>query len=199
MGGSATDVTMLLRAAASGERRNIDALTTAIYGDLRRLVMSHMTCDRQDHTLQPTAVVHEAYANLVDHRNTDSKDRLRFYSAASHIIRRIIIDHARDRLADLRNGGETTICMADRDSSFPERHVNLIALDEALADLAELDGQQASIVELRFFGGCSVEEIGQLLQIGGRTVDRDWQAAKAWLLARIEDAGEPSVGIGDDR
>jgi RNA polymerase sigma-70 factor, ECF subfamily len=199
MGEPEADVTMLLRAAASGERRDIDALMTAMYGDMRRLALSHLKCEREDHTLQPTAVVHEAYVKLVDQRNTDWKDRLHFFSVASRIIRRILIDHARERLADKRGGGGTRIHVSDRDFALPERDFNLIALDEALAELADLDGQQASIVELRFFGGCSVEEIGQLLQIGKRTVDRDWRAAKAWLLARIEDAGEPSVEIGDDR
>lgn len=199
MGESAANVTMLLRAAASGERRDVDALMMAIYDDLKRLAMSHMKGERDDHTLQATAVVHEAYVKLVDQRNTDWNDRLHFFSVASRIIRRILIDHARERLAAKRGGGGTRISLADQEVAIPERDVNLIALDEALADLADLDERQAKIVEMRFFGGCSIEEVAELLQVGARTVDRDWQAAKAWLLMRIEGAGDPAGEIGDDR
>jgi RNA polymerase sigma-70 factor, ECF subfamily len=203
MGPSRADVTMLLRAAASGERRDIDALMGAIYDDLRRLAISHMKGERNDHTLQPTALVHEAYVKLVDQRNTDWKDRLHFFAVASRIIRRILVDHARERGADKRGGRAARIPVSDRDVAAPERDINLVALDEALAELAELDEQQAKIVELRFFGGCSIEEVSELLKIGKRTVDRDWQAAKAWLLVRVEGAGEPDGqterDFGDDR
>jgi RNA polymerase sigma-70 factor, ECF subfamily len=190
MGQSPADVTMLLRAAASGERRNIDALMGAIYEDLRRLAVSHMRGERRDHTLQPTALVHEAYVKLVDQRNTDWKDRLHFFAVASRIIRRILVDHARERLADKRGGGRTRIPLDDRDVAVPARDIDLVALDEALAELAELDEQQARIVELRFFGGCGIEEISELLKVGKRTVDRDWQAAKAWLFVRVGGDGE---------
>jgi RNA polymerase sigma-70 factor, ECF subfamily len=196
MGDSSADVTMLLRAAASGERRAIDALMTAIYDDLRRLAVSHMKGEREDHTLQATAVVHEAYVKLIDQRNTDWKDRLHFFSIASRIIRRILVDHARGRLAEKRGGVGAKIHIGDQDFVGPECDINLIALDEALVELADLDDQQAKIVELRFFGGCSVEEVAELLHIGKRTVDRDWQAARSWLFLRIEGAGEPSGKLG---
>lgn len=180
-------ITLLLHAASSGDRRDLDALMTAVYHDMRRLAMAHVRSERCNHTLQPTALVHEAYVKLIDQRNTDWKDRLHFFSVASRIIRRILIDHARARLADKRGGGGARVSVSDMDIAAPERGVDLIDLDEALVELARLDEQQARVVELRYFGGCSVEEVAELLKVGKRTVDRDWQAARAWLFARLED------------
>lgn len=191
---SHADVTMLLRAAASGERCDVDALMHAIYEDLRRLAMGHMRVERGDHTLQPTAIVHEAYLRLVDQRSTGWKDRLHFFSIASRIIRRILIDHARERRAAKRGGDGTRVSLADHDPSAPERSPDLVALDEALAELGELDERQARIVELRYFGGCTIDEVAELLGAGRRTIDRDWRAAKAWLLCRLEDAEGGGTG-----
>lgn len=189
------DITLLLHAAAAGQRDSVDALMAAIYDDLRRLAAHHMGGERRDHTLQPTALVHEAYVRLIDQRTTDWKDRLHFFAVASRIIRRILIDHARANEAGKRGGDRTRISLADRDVAGPAQDIDLIALDEALNDLAHIDPQQAKIVELRYFGGCTVEEVAELLKVGKRTVDRDWQAAKAWLLLRLEDSddsdGEP--------
>ena len=180
------DITLLLHAAASGQRESLDALMAAIYQDLRRLAAHHMSGERQDHTLQPTAIVHEAYVRLIDQRSTDWKDRLHFFAVASRIIRRILIDHARANEADKRGGDRTRISLADHDVAGPARDIDLVALDEALNELAEIDPQQSRIVELRYFGGCTVEEVAEVLKVGKRTVDRDWQAAKAWLLLRLE-------------
>jgi RNA polymerase sigma factor (TIGR02999 family) len=189
------NITLLLRAAASGERRDLDALMTAIYDDMRRLAVSHMGGEREDHTLQPTALVHEAYMKLVDQRSTNWNDRLHFFSVASRIIRRILIDHARERLAEKRGGGGKRLCLEGQELVWSDRGVDLIALDEALGELGRIDEQQARIVELRFFGGCSVPEVAELMGIGRRTVDRDWQAARAWLFCRLED---PDAGAGDE-
>lgn len=186
MNTASSDITMLLRAAASGDRRDIDALMSAIYQDMRRLAVSHMQGERRDHTLDATALVHEAYVKIVDQRTTDWKDRLHFFAVASRIIRRILIDHARGRLAEKRGGAGTRLRLDDYDVAVPAREVDLLALDEAMQELAVIDEQQAKIVELRFFGGCSVEEVAELLKIGKRTVDREWQAAKAWLFVRLE-------------
>ncbi len=192
------DITLLLHAAASGERRDLDALMAAIYQDMRRLAMSHMSGERRDHTLSPTALVHEAYVKFIDQRNTDWKNRLHFFSVAARIIRRILIDHAREKHA-LKRGGVgnvTLISIAEQSIAAPARDVDLLALDEAMLELASLDEQQARIVELRYFGGCSIEEIAELLSIGKRTVDREWQVARAWLFDRLreheEDGGEPA-------
>jgi len=180
------DITLLLHAAASGQRESLDALMAAIYQDMRRLAAHHMSAERKDHTLQPTAIVHEAYVRLIDQRSTDWKDRLHFFAVASRIIRRILIDHARATEAGKRGGDRTRISLADQDVAGPQRDIDLVALDEALTELAEIDPQQSRIVELRYFGGCTVEEVAEVLKIGKRTVDRDWQAAKAWLLLRLE-------------
>ncbi|MFM9996367.1 MAG: sigma-70 family RNA polymerase sigma factor [Phycisphaerales bacterium] len=196
MSESGADITRLLRTAASGERRDLDALLAAIYDDMRRLAVSHLRGERADHTLQPTALVHEAYLKLVDQRTTDWNDRLHFFSVASRVIRRILIDHARERLAEKRGGGGARLRVDDHDVAAPARGVDLLALDEALEELSELDEQQAKIVELRFFGGCSVEEVAELLKIGRRTVDRDWQAARTWLFCRLGPGGS-GAGQGD--
>lgn len=187
MGEAPGNITLLLRAAASGERNDLDALMHAIYDDMRRLAMSHMRSERDDHTLQPTALVHEAYVKLVDQRSTDWKDRVHFFAVASRIIRRILIDHARERNALKRGGAGERIKLDENDVLAPAASLDLIALDEAMAELAELDERQAKIVELRFFGGCSIEEIAELLQMGRRSVDREWQGAKAWLYCRLQD------------
>lgn len=195
MSGTDTDITRLLHAAASGQRGDLDGLMMAIYEDMRRLAMSHMRSERNDHTLQPTAVVHEAYVKLIDQRRTDWQDRLHFFAVASRIIRRILIDHARARQADKRGGGGTRLRIDDYDPAAPAQDIDMLALDEALKELAEIDEQQARIVELRFFGGCTVPEIAELLKIGNRTVDRDWQAARTWLFVRLEGDG-PGPGHG---
>lgn len=184
-----TDITLLLHAASSGRRDDLDALMTAIYQDMRRLAAAHLGGERRDHTLSPTALVHEAYVKLVDQRKTGWKDRLHFFAVAARIIRRILIDHARAREAEKRGGrsNRTMIRLGEHDIAAPERDVDLLALDEALLELAALDEQQARVVELRYFGGCTVEEVAELLGVGKRTVDRDWQAAKAWLMVRLGD------------
>lgn len=194
MSDSPADITLLLHAAASGDRRDLDALMGAIYQDMRRLAMSHMEGERRDHTLSPTALVHEAYVKFIDQRNTDWKNRLHFFAVAARIIRRILIDHAREKNAQKRGGGReaddrgmTRISIHEHDLAAPARDVDLLALDEALVELATLDEQQARIVELRYFGGCTVEEVAEVLNIGKRTVDRDWQAARAWLFDRLSE------------
>ncbi|MBM4112179.1 MAG: sigma-70 family RNA polymerase sigma factor [Phycisphaerae bacterium] len=187
---------MLLHAAASGQRDDLDALVAAIYQDLRRLALSHMESERADHTLQPTAVVHEAYVRLIDQRNSDWKDRLHFFAVASRIIRRILIDHAREKKAQKRGGPGPRVSIGDHDVPAPERELDLVALDEALEELAAIDQQQARIVELRYFGGCTVDEVATVLEIGKRTVDRDWQAARAWLFDRLQEGGASAAGDG---
>jgi RNA polymerase sigma factor (TIGR02999 family) len=198
MNDTPSDITLLLHAAASGQQGDLDALMGAVYQDMRRLAASHLSGERRGHTLSPTALVHEAYVKLIDQRSTNWTDRLHFFAIAARIIRRILIDHARSRDADKRGGGDranrTMIRIGEQDIAAPERDVDLIALDEALQELAQLDAQQARIVELRYFGGCTVDEVAELLRIGKRTVDRDWQAAKAWLLVRLSEDGEAGSG-----
>lgn len=190
------NVTLLLRAAATGSDRDRERLMAAVYDDLHRLASSHLRGERANHTLQPTALVHEAYLRLIAQHSTDWNDRLHFFSIASTIIRRILIDHARERRALKRGGAAGRVPLEAHEPAAPESDIDLLALDEALKDLSQLDARQARIVELRFFGGCTIDEIAELLGVGKRTVDRDWMAAKAWLYCRLSDAGtEPA----DDR
>lgn len=197
MSESPANVTLLLHAAASGDRQDVDALMAAIYQDLRRLALAHMSEERRDHTLQATALVHEAYVKLIDQRNTNWNDRVHFFSVASRIVRRILIDHARARNAEKRGGPVTRVSIGEQDMAAPERDLDVIALHEALEELATLDEQQARIVELRYFGGCTIEEIAELLKIGKRTVDRQWLAAKTWLFDRLSDSDAESQAGGD--
>jgi RNA polymerase sigma factor (TIGR02999 family) len=193
MGESQADITMLLRAAASGQREDLDALLVAIYGDLRRLAASHLQHERADHTLQPTALVHEAYVRLIDQHSTTWKDRLHFFAIAAQAIRRILIDHARERAASKRGGGAQRLPI-DEQVAAPAVNHDLLALDQALQDLAALDERQARVIELRFFGGCTLEETAEILGLTRRTVDRDWQAARAWLYDRLGSAGGATHG-----
>lgn len=181
------DVTLMLRAVAGGDRRDLDALMGAIYADLRRLAVSHMQAERADHTLQPTALVHEAYLKLIDQRSTDWRDRMHFFAVASRIIRRILVDHARERLAEKRGGGRGRIPMEEAEHLVGAPGVNITALDEALDELAELDARQAQIVELRFFGGLTVDDTAKVLGLSPRQVKRDWKWARTWLRQRLSD------------
>ena len=179
------DVTRLLRSVASGNRADLDALLSAIYDDLHRLAANQMQAERRDHTLQPTALVHEAYMKLIDQRSTEWQDRLHFFAVAARIIRRVLVDHARTRASMKRGGGRDRVPM-DRVSSVVDApDVDLVALDEALEELARLDARQAQVVELRFFAGLTIEEVAQFLSIGHRSVDRDWTCARAWLYSRL--------------
>ena len=189
------DITRLLSAASSGQPRDMERLAEALYVDMRRLAQSHLSSERADHTLQPTALVHEAYLKLIDQKSTDWNDRLHFLSVASAIMRRILIDHARQKGAQKRGGDRKQAAVDFHDLGSPLPEPDLVALDEALNDLAELDPRQARVVELRFFGGCTLEEVASLLNVGRRTVDRDWMAAKAWLYRRLGNDGEVP---GDD-
>jgi len=184
------DVTQLLRSVATGDQRDLNTLMAAIYDDLRRLAVVHMRAERDDHTLQPTALVHEAYIRLIDQRSTDWNDRVHFFSVASCVIRRILVDHARSRSADKRGGGSRGVPLGDIDPAAPVSPVDLVALDDALEELQELSPRQAQIVELRFFGGMTLDEIAEALSLGRRSVDRDWAAAKAWLFCQLDESGD---------
>jgi len=192
---SSANVTRLLHAAASGDRRDVDALMAAVYDDLRRLAVAQMQAERDDHTLQPTALIHEAYLKLIDQRNTDWTDRVHFFAIAARIIRRILVDHARQRHAVKRGAAYQRVTIEDSDLSHRENDVDLLTLDEALNDLSEIDQRQSAIVEMRFFGGLTLEEIAKALSIGKRSVDREWRAAKAWLWLRLGD-DQPELSDG---
>jgi RNA polymerase sigma-70 factor, ECF subfamily len=195
------DITALLQAAASGDRENIDALMVAIYDHLHQLASQHLRSERANHTLQPTALVNEAWLRLIDQKSTTWQDRNHFFAIAARVIRRILVDHARVKGASKRGAGLQRVPLEEVVSASNPKQYDLLALDEALTELKDLDERQAKIVELRFFGGLSLDEIAETMVIGRRSVDRHWAAAKAWLLFRLSDhqpGPMDSAGPADD-
>src|SRR5437016_5428592 len=184
------DVTVLLRQFSDGNQEVLAELIPLVYDELRRLAAYHLRQERRNHTLQATALVHEAYLRLVDQRRVDWKNRSHFFGVAAHLMRRILLMHARRHHAAKRGGSVPRISLDDAVVFTREQSADLLALDELLNRLAELDPQQARVVELRFFGGLSVEETANLMEISTVTVKRDWAMAKAWL------AREMGVGKG---
>lgn len=177
--------TLLLKQAQSGNKAALDELLPLVYDELRRLAAYHLQRERSDHTLQPTALVHEAYLRLVDQRAVDWQNRAHFFGLAAEMMRRILVNHALARQAAKRGGHETRISLDEVLDWAEQREVDFVALDGALEKLTVLDPQQARIVELKFFGGLSVEEIATLLSISTATVKREWRMAKAWLFQQL--------------
>jgi RNA polymerase sigma-70 factor (ECF subfamily) len=172
------DVTELL---LSGTKQGLDALFPVVYGELRRLADRYLGHERSDHTLQPTALVHEAYMRLVDQKRVDWRNRAQFFGLAAEMMRRILINYAEARKTTKRGGGITVVALDEAVSLAEERDIDLVALDEALKELSALDARQSRIVELRFFGGLSIEETAEVLELSPATVKREWSTAKAWL------------------
>lgn len=181
------DITRLLRAVSAGDAASMKALVEAVYGDLKRLAQTHMNAERVSHTLQPTAVVHEAYLKLIQQRSATVNDRVHFFALASQLIRRILVDHARGKQRSKRGGGGVMMDIADVDPAAKANDVDLIELDDALAELAAIDERQARVVELRFFGGMTLDEIAAVLNVSRRSIDRDWSVARTWLCFRLSD------------
>ncbi|HMP38409.1 MAG TPA: sigma-70 family RNA polymerase sigma factor [Phycisphaerales bacterium] len=182
-----TSFTRLLSRVAAGDRSDLDRLLEVVYEELRRLAQVHLRGERADHTLAATALVHEAYVRLVDQREVAWQDRAHFFAAASRIIRRILVDHARARHALKRGGrraGDAGRIELDALES-PEDGIDVIELEDALTRLAEIDERQARIVELRYFGGLTIDQIAEVLDLGARTVDRDWRCARTWLYEAL--------------
>jgi RNA polymerase sigma-70 factor, ECF subfamily len=184
---SQQDVTRLLVRLTDGDRGVLDELLPLIYGELRKLAASYLRRERVSHTLQPTALVHEAYLRLVDQTQVQWQNRAHFFGVAAQMMRRILVDHARAHEAEKRGGDFQKFSLDENvDVSGNERDVNLVSLDDALNRLAELDPQKSKIVELRFFGGLSVEETAEVLGVSAPTVKRQWRMAKAWLFGQIQ-------------
>lgn len=180
-------VTLLLQQASRGSRDAVDQLLPLVYDELRRIAADYLHRERADHTLQPTAIVHEAYLRLVNQQSAGWNDRTQFFAVAAKIMRRILVDHARSRRAAKRGGGRRRTEFDDAFAVFEERAIDLVALDEVLNRLAEVDERKSRVVELRFFGGLSVEETSRVLNVPLRTVERDWTFAKAWLRSKLGD------------
>ena len=179
------DVTGLLVAWNSGDERARGRLIDAVYGELRRLATGYLQRERKDHSLPPTALVHEAYLKLVDQRRVQWQNRSQFFAIAAHVMRRILVDHARAHHAQKRGSGGK-VPLGDHDIGFEPLKVDVVALDVALERLAEKYPRQSQLVELRFFGGLTVEEIAAVLDVAAITVKRDWALAKAWLYRELQ-------------
>jgi RNA polymerase sigma factor (TIGR02999 family) len=182
------DVTGLLLAWGRGDRSAADRLVPAVYDELHRQAERAMRHEGDEHTLQATALVHESYLRLVDQRQVEWRNRAHFFAIASTVMRRITVDHARARLASKRGGGATQISLSDAardDAAGGSDDVDLLALHEALERLAALDADQARLVELRYFGGLTIEETAEALGVSPATVKREWASARAWLRREL--------------
>ena len=179
-------VTELLNSARNGDKEALDQLFPIVYEELRRVASRQFANERTDHTLQPTALVHEAYQRLLGQHSVDWANRAHFFSIAAEMMRRILVNHAIEKRAQKRGAGETVISLEDV-SAFPgSPDFDVILLDETLKRLAKLDERQSKIVELRFFGGLTVPEVAETLQISEATINREWRSAKAWILAQMK-------------
>ena len=181
-------VTQVLGQWSRGDKTALDRLAPLIYPELRRIAGRQLRHERADHTLQPTALVHEVFLHLVDQRRASWHNRAHFFAVAAQVMRRILVDHARSRETLKRGGAVTTVTLeADgADVSVDPVAAEVLAVDEALARLAAQDPDQARVVELRFFGGLSVEETAHVMDRSARTVKRDWRMAKAWLFRELQ-------------
>lgn len=182
-------VTDLLLAWGSGDRSALDELMPLVHQELRRLARLQMRGERDNHTLQTTALVNEAFLRLIDLRRIRWQDRAHFLALSAQLMRRILVDHARSRNYQKRGGGVATIALEDVFVAPTERGTDLVALDDALDDLARVDPRKSQVIELRFFGGLSVEETAEALNVSPETVTRDWRLAKVWLLREISRRG----------
>jgi len=181
------DVTALLKRLADGNQDAANQLVPMIYQELHRLAVLHLRRERPNHTLQPTALVHEAYLKLVAQRHADWQSRAHFFAVASNLMRRILVDYARRHLRAKRGAGQATLSLDDVLLVSPDRPDEMLALDESLTGLEKMDARQARIVELRYFGGLTVEEVAKLLGISPTSVRREWASAKAWLYGELKE------------
>ena len=184
---SSEGVTQLLVDWSKGDQAALERLMPLVYSELRRLATNYLRRERQGHTLQPTALVNEAYLKLVDQRNAKWQNRAQFFGISAQLMRRILVDHARQRQAVKRGGTEQhRISITSAEKLASQTEFDLLALNEALDELTKLDPQQGRIVELKFFGGLSIEETAEVLGVGHATVERDWKMARAWLRRQLE-------------
>lgn len=180
------DVTALLLAWSDGDQAAASRLIEVVYDELRRVARRHLRGER-DHSLAPTALVHEAYLKLVDQRRVRWQNRAHFFGIAAQLMRRILVDHARSRAAAKR-GKDRTVCLDAADAATPPLDVDILALDAALDKLGALDARQSKLVELRFFAGLTIEEVAAALDVAPITVKRDWAHARAWLFRELQQA-----------
>ena len=181
-------ITQLLIDWGKGDQAALERLMPLVYSQLRRLASNYLRRERVGHTLQPTALVNEAYLKLIDQKNAKWQNRAQFFGISAQLMRRILVDHARQRQAVKRGGSDQqrlSITSAQADV-IHQPEIDLLALNEALDELAQMDPQQSRIVELKFFGGLSIDETAEVLGISHATVERDWKSARAWLRRQLE-------------
>lgn len=179
-------ITQMLIELTDGNAEVVERILPHIYDELRRLAGSYLRRERSDHTLQPTALVHEAYIKLIDQKKVKWQNRAHFFGIAAQVMRRILMDHARKHNADKRGGDYEKLPIEEEILVVShEKSAELIALDDALQALAELDEQKAKIVELRYFGGLSIEETAEVMGVSVPTINRQWRMAKAWLYSQV--------------
>ena len=176
------DVTLLLLAWSNGSREALNDLLPVVYQELRRIAARYFRHERPDHTLQPTGLVHEAYLRLIDQQRIRWQNRAQFFGVAAQLMRRILVDHARTHEAAKRGGGVPQLALVDTAGVSPPHGIDVIALDEALTRLTSLYPDQGRLVELRYFGGMTIEETAEAMGISPATVKRQWTVARAWLL-----------------
>jgi RNA polymerase sigma factor (TIGR02999 family) len=186
---SAPDVTALLGEWTRGDRTALSQLLPVVYAELRRVATRQLRRERADHTLQPTALVHEAYIRLVDQRHVDWQDRAHFFGVAAQVMRRILVDHARRRDAVKRGDGVRCVSIDEARDVAASHEIPILALDHALDRLQQVDADLARIVELRAFGGLTIEQAAHVLSVSPSTAKRDWRTAKAWLNRELGSGG----------
>jgi RNA polymerase sigma factor (TIGR02999 family) len=183
------DITPLLRRFREGDEAARAALISAVYDELKMMAQRYMRRERQGHTLQATALVNEAYVRLVNIKKAEWRDRAHFFAVAAQVMRGILVDHARKHLAGRRGGGMELLPINEEIAFAPGRAESLVRLDESLTRLSQLDPRVGRIIELRFFGGLSIEETSELMQISPRTVKREWSFGRAWLRNELKAGG----------
>jgi RNA polymerase sigma factor (TIGR02999 family) len=179
------EVTQLLLAWNEGDESALEKLVPLVYNELRRLARRYMRRERPDHTLQTTALINEVYLQLVDVRNVHWQNRAHFFALCARLMRRILVDFARSRRYAKRGGGAQPVSLNESLVVSPQLPTDLVAVDDVLKALTEIDARKAQVVELRFFGGLTVEETAAVLKVSPETVKRDWKLAKAWLLREL--------------
>src|SRR5262252_7488730 len=188
------EITERLIAWGAGDRAAFDQLLPIVYQELRRMAGNYLRQENPGHTLQPTALVHEAWLRLIDQTRVDWRNRAQFFGVAAQMMRRILVDHAKAKHREKRGGDAVKLSLDDAINLSQERAADLLALDEALGELTRVDERKSRVVELRYFGGFGVEETAQILGVSPETVMRDWKMAKAWLYQSIRRGDQAGGG-----
>ena len=182
------DITQMLINWRNGDERALDRLMPAVYQELHRIASGYLSKERPNHTLQPTALIHEAYLQLVKEQDAQWQNRKHFYRVAAQVMRNILVNHALARKAEKRGGGDTTVSLDETIAVSEKCHWDIVALNGALNNLATVDARKSQLVELRFFAGLSMEEIAEVMGLSLTTVNREWRLTKAWLHGEIKNA-----------